>query len=39
LLLRLGDVTAAAAWFDRALELVRTDPERRHLQRRRNACE
>jgi RNA polymerase sigma-70 factor (ECF subfamily) len=38
LLLRLGDVAAAAAWFDRALELVRTDPERRHLERRRAAC-
>jgi RNA polymerase sigma-70 factor, ECF subfamily len=38
LLLRLGDVSAAAAWFDRALELVRTDPERRHLERRRAAC-
>lgn len=38
LLLRLGDRAAAAAWFDRALELVRTDPERRHLQRRRAAC-
>jgi RNA polymerase sigma-70 factor (ECF subfamily) len=38
LLLRLGDPAAAAAWFDRALELVRTDPERRHLQRRRAAC-
>jgi RNA polymerase sigma-70 factor (ECF subfamily) len=35
LLLRLGDPAAAAAWFDRALELVRTDPERRHLERRR----
>lgn len=38
LLLRLGDVADAAAWFDRALELVRTDPERRHLQRRRTTC-
>lgn len=38
LLLRLGDQHAAAAWFDRALELVRTDPERRHLEARRARC-
>lgn len=38
LLLRLGDRAPAAAWFDRALELVRTDPERRHLEARRAAC-
>lgn len=38
LLLRLGDRSAAAAWFDRALELVRTDPERRHLESRRRTC-
>jgi len=38
LLVRAGDVDAARAWYDRALELVRTDPERRHLERRRASC-
>lgn len=38
LLHRLGDDRAATAWYDRALALVRTDPERRHLERRRATC-
>lgn len=35
LLCRLGDLDAARAAYDRALELTTTDPERRFLQRRR----
>jgi RNA polymerase sigma-70 factor (ECF subfamily) len=38
LLLRLGERESAIAWFDRALGLVRTTPERRHLEARRVAC-
>ena len=35
LLRRLGRAAEARAAYDRALELVRSDPERRHLERRR----
>lgn len=35
MLLRVGDDNGAAASFDRALELVNSDTERRHLERRR----